>query len=138
MSKVMHRRGRVSPPAGEVRSGADALPEAAFAAAASADPKSLQLCAQARRALEFAFDTECRDAALAGLVVAGVMPDSGVRRLRVWLRGPADMSEEMRSHILERLGVARGFLRAQIASAIHRKRTPELAFELLSGERTRP
>jgi ribosome-binding factor A len=110
-----------------------ALPEAAFAAASSASPKSLQLCEQARRALEFAFLHECRDEVLADLAVIAVMPDPGIRRLRVWLRGPADMDEETRCHIVERLGAARGFLRAQIAAAIHRKRTPDLAFELLRG-----
>jgi ribosome-binding factor A len=84
-------------------------------------------------ALEFAFDAECRDAVLAGLVVVGVMPDKSVRRLRVWLRGPVEMSLETRARVLDRLGAARGFLRAQIAAAIHRKRTPELVLELLSG-----
>ena len=32
---------------------------------------------------------------------------------------------------MARLAAARGFLRARVAQAIHRKRTPELAFELL-------
>ena len=34
---------------------------------------------------------------------------------------------------LSKKTAARGFLRAQIAAAIHRKRTPELVFELLGG-----
>jgi ribosome-binding factor A len=133
MSRVMRRRKRVLPCAGEAHRDQGHLPAAAFAAASSADAKSLQLCEQARRALEFAFDHECRDERLAELVVVEVMPDPGVRRLRVWLRGPADMDEECHRHIVERLAAARGFLRAQVAGAIHRKRTPELAFELLRG-----
>ena len=67
------------------------------------------------------------------LVVADVVPDPTVRRLRVWLRGPAGLCEEERLRRLRRLAVARGFLRAAVAQAIHRKRTPELVFELLAG-----
>ncbi len=80
-----------------------------------------------------AFAAECRDEALTDLVVADVVPDPTVRRLRVWLLGPADMGEEDRERRLRRLAAARGFLRAGVAQAIHRKRTPELVFELLGG-----
>ena len=132
MSKAMRRRKRELPSSADVRLDG-ALPEAALAAVSSADPKSLQLCEQARRALEFAFACECRDAVLSDLAVIGVMPDPSVRRLRVWLRGPVDMDEETHHRVVQRLAAARGFLRAQVAAAIHRRRTPELAFELLSG-----
>ncbi len=75
------------------------------------DTKSLQLCAQARRALEVAIGAECRDEALLDLVLVDVVPDPTVRGLVA----------------------ARGFLRAQVAAAIHRKHTPELVFELIRG-----
>jgi len=101
--------------------------------ASRVDARSLKLCAQAQRALEFALAGECRDASLHELSVVAVLPDPTARRLRVWLRGPADMSEEDRGRILRGLSSARGFLRAQVAARIHRKRTPELAFELLCG-----
>jgi ribosome-binding factor A len=106
------------------------------------DSKSLQLCAQARRALEFALETECRDAALADLVVVDVVPAPSAKRLRVWLRGPTEMNEEDRGRRLRRLLAARGFLRARVADAVHRRHAPELVFELLPGalaaeERTR-
>jgi ribosome-binding factor A len=42
-------------------------------------------------------------------------------------------TQEDRAYRLRRLAAARGFLRAQIAAEIHRKRTPELVFELLGG-----
>jgi ribosome-binding factor A len=100
---------------------------------AAVEVKTLMLCAQARRALEVAIGAECRDEAVQDLIVVDVMPDPTVRRLRVWLRAPMEMNEEDRAHRLRRLAAARGFLRAQIAQAIHRKRTPELAFELLGG-----
>ena len=105
--------------------------EVTEAVAEGADPKSSPLCAEARRALEFAFAAECRDEALAGLVVLSVTPDPTVRRLRVWLKGP-QMEKDEREHVLVRLAAARGFLRSRVAAGIHRKRTPELSFELLA------
>ena len=104
---------------------------AACAAALAIDPKSLSLCTQARHALEYAIGGECRDEALTGLEVVKVLPDPTVRRLRVWLCSPAEMDEHERRHVLRRLEAARGFLRSRVAAAIHRKRTPELVFELL-------
>ena len=99
--------------------------------ARAADPKSLSLCAQARHALAYALGGECGDEALQGLDVVEVMPDPTVRRLRVWLGCRAELDEDERLHVMARLAAARGFLRARVAQAIHRKRTPELAFELL-------
>ena len=133
MSRSTRRRRSRPPRTGELRAEDGALPEAAFAAALTMDSKSLQLCAQARRALELAVGAECRDEVLADLVVIEVMPDPTTRRLRVWLRGPTEMNEEDRKHLMGRLAAAKGFLRAQIAGSIHRKRTPELVFEVLAG-----
>ena len=134
MSAKASRRRRSPRRTGELRLQIDAASEAACPGwAAVLEPRELQLCAQARRALEFAIGSECRDEALQNLVLVDVIPDPTVRRLRVWLRGPAEMNEEDRAHRLRRLVAARGFLRAQVAGAIHRKRTPELVFELLGG-----
>jgi ribosome-binding factor A len=99
--------------------------------ARDADPKTLQLCAQARRALELAIGLECRDELLNELEVMAVTPEPTVRRLRVWLRAPRRADEAARADTLRHLAAARGFLRAQVAGAIHRKRTPELVFELV-------
>ena len=96
----------------------------------AADPRTLMLCAQARRALEHAIGHECRDEALSSLVVVDVIPDPSIRRLRVLMRGERDGNEEQ---VLGRLAAAKGFLRTHVAAAIHRKRTPELVFELLPG-----
>ena len=122
-------RRRFAPPrTGEPCPEAGPLSEAAFAAAVEADPRTLMLCAQARRALEHAIAEECRDEAFEGLVVVDVIPAPSVRRLRVLLRGEAGANPE---RVLRRLAAAKGFLRSQVAGAIHRKRTPELCFELL-------
>lgn len=127
---TMRRRRRPSSRGG-VHPAPDPF-EMASAAARAIDPKSLSLCSQARRALEYAIGGECRDDALSGLALLEVLPDPTCRRLRVWLGCPARLNEEERLHVLARLDAARGFLRARVAHAIHRKRTPELVFELLA------
>ncbi|MEM7411041.1 MAG: ribosome-binding factor A [Myxococcota bacterium] len=111
-----------------------ASPEDALAAAAEDDPKCLPLCAQARRALEHAIGVECRDERLNQLHVMDVWPDPTTRRLRVWVVAPEPLAPEERENVIARLRAARGFLRVQLALAIHRKRTPELVFELLAAE----
>jgi ribosome-binding factor A len=128
MSAKTSRRRRSPRRTGELRLQIGAASEAACPGwAAAVEPRELQLCAQAQRALEFAIGSECRDEALQDLVLVDVVPDPTVRRLR----GPAEMDEEDRARRLQRLVAARGFLRSQVAGAIHRKRTPELVFELL-------
>lgn len=106
-------------------------PVAAFEAAASAEPKTLQLCAQAQRALDFAIGAEVKDEVLRGLEVMDVIPDPSCRRLRVVLGREPGTPDHEDEEVLRRLVAARGFLRARIAESIHRKRTPELVFSLL-------
>ena len=131
MSFARHARRRRSPRAGVVRpvSGDDL--GAALEATRVFDRKAQQLCAQAQRALAFAFESQCGDEVLAGLVVEAVVPMPTCARLLVVLRPYESVPD--RDEVLRRLRAARGHLRAQVANAIHRKRTPELAFELLPG-----
>lgn len=104
---------------------------AALTAARSFDRKAQQLCAQAQRALAFAFESQCGDEHLSDLVVEAVVPQPTCARLLVVLRPVESVPD--RGEVLRRLQAAKGHLRAQVASAIHRKRTPALAFELLPG-----
>jgi len=127
------RRRRKPSRAGELRAERAASPGDYLTASEANDRKCLAFCAQVRRALEVAIAADCRDEALIELTILDVWPDPTTRRLRVWIGGPKDMDERKREQVLERLSGARGFLRAQVAGAIHRKRTPELAFELVSG-----
>ena len=78
--------------------------------------------------LDYVVGGELRDEALRDLVVVDVIPVGNCRRLRVLVRSAGEMDWKV---VLERLEAARGYLRAQIADAIHRKRTPELIFEVL-------
>ena len=141
MSATTKRRRHWPSKTGELRPQSESSRdpfEVASAAALAIDPKSLSLCSQARRALEYALGGECHDEALYGLEVIEVLPDPTVRRLRVWLASRERWDEEERLYVLSRLTAARGFLRAQIAQSIHRKRTPELVFELLAAEPDAP
>ena len=100
----------------------------ALRAASSPDPKADALCTQVRRVLDYVVGGELRDEALRDLVVVDVIPAGGCRRMRAVLRAAGDMDCAV---ALERLEAARGYLRVQIAEAIHRKRTPELVFEVI-------
>lgn len=90
--------------------------------------KILQLCQQVAEALSLAFE-EMEDPALCGLRVQAVEPVRGASKLRV------SLSAEVGAHaptVLRSLARARGYLRRQVATEIHRKRAPELCFVLVS------
>lgn len=106
----------------------------AIAASPELDIKARKLCAQVERALSGAIEEECGDAALRELTVVSVTPEPTMRRLRVWVVGPPEQTAADEGLVLERLEAARGFLRVRVAEAIHRKRTPELAFAFAHDE----
>jgi ribosome-binding factor A len=89
--------------------------------------KALQLCAQVARALAAAL-ADCGDEVLRTLEVAAVEPSPNSSRLLVTVRpGPTAAVAEVGS-IRDRLARAGGWLRTEVAAAIHRRRTPELMF----------
>lgn len=88
--------------------------------------KDQQLCGQIAEALSFAL-AECGDPRLAELFVEAVEPAPNASRVRVVVSGEAGLFAPGTLRALER---ARGHLRRQIAADIHRKRVPELCFEL--------
>lgn len=94
-----------------------------------ADRKTRQLCKQAQRALAAALGGECSDPTLHLAEIVGVDPSPDSSRLRVLVRVPAD--GESSAAWRRRLESACGFLRAYLASAITRKRVPELTFCVL-------
>lgn len=89
------------------------------------DRKVFQLSAQVQRSLAYAL-AESGDALISELYVESVEPFPNASRLLVRVHHP----EAGRTEILERLERLRGHLRSQVASSIHRKKTPELLFEL--------
>ncbi len=103
---------------------------------ARVDPKTRQLCKQVQRVLASGLSGEVADEALQSLLVDGVEPAPSASRLRVVLL--ASSSTWTESELRERLERAQGWLRAQVAQAVNRKRAPELAFEVVCLSESAP
>lgn len=92
--------------------------------------KALQLCKQVEHAASLALAIECESDALAGAFVASVEPAPDAGRLRIVVCLAAAVSAE--GMVEARAALARGAasVRAEVARSIHRKRVPEIVFEL--------
>jgi ribosome-binding factor A len=95
------------------------------------DRKLKQLCRQVQRSLSLAIGGELADPLLSELWVEDVYPAPDAGRLCVRLRVPRRGASVAEIH--RRLDAVEGFLRAQVAQAITRKRAPQLSFELVWG-----
>ncbi len=95
--------------------------------------KALQLCRQVQRALDFALGTGCRDPLLRELRVVSVEPAPHSGRLRVTLQLDPSVKGVEVCDVMRHLEGAAGKLRSEAAAAIHRRKTPELAFCILSN-----
>jgi ribosome-binding factor A len=93
--------------------------------------KARQLCRQVAETLDMVLSGECRDELLQSLHVLSVDPAPNSARLLVTLAAdiPADRFD--RQAILDRLNDQSGRLRAEVAAAITRKRTPVLVFHVI-------
>lgn len=90
--------------------------------------KATQLCSQVAQALDLAF-AACADSVLHNLHVVAVQPAPHTGRLLVTvaLAVTCDVAADA---VLAHLANANGRLRSDVATAIHRRRTPELSFRL--------
>ncbi|AKT38460.1 ribosome-binding factor A [Chondromyces crocatus] len=95
--------------------------------ASKAERKERQLCRQAHEALSEALAT-LNDSILLEVWVAAVEPAPDGSRLAVIVQAPrgAPLDE-----VKERLERVAGYLRSEVASAIHRKRAPTLVFQVM-------
>jgi ribosome-binding factor A len=102
-----------------------------FGFGAKPDYKTAALCKQVRRSVAMTLAGECADELLQGLIVDDVLPAPNAGRLlvRLVLR-PADTAVTLAT-VLERLEKVHGLLRARVGETIVRKRTPELAFDVV-------
>jgi ribosome-binding factor A len=100
---------------------------------AKQDRKLKQLCRQVQRTLSLAIGGELADPMLSELWVEEVRPAPDAGRLCVRLRVPQRGASVAEIH--RRLEAVEGFLRAEIARAITRKRAPQLTFELIWGSK---
>jgi ribosome-binding factor A len=94
-----------------------------------AERKVQQLCKEVARTVGYALPA-CRDPQLRGLVVLEVLPAPDGSRLEVLLYPTSPEALDV-ALLHERLSWARGFLRAEVARALQRKRTPELVYRIL-------
>jgi len=89
--------------------------------------KALQLCGQVAQVLADAIACSADDT-LRDLLVETVVPAPNSSRLLVTLRKPLDVEMTTALDHLER---ARGWLRSEIANAVHRRKTPDLTFRII-------
>ena len=92
--------------------------------------KALQLCSEVSKALAQALTWEMGDDLLNCLMVESVVPAPDSSHLLVSFSLPTPSGPECAERTLECLRRTRGKLRAEVASAIHRRRVPELSFRL--------
>ena len=93
--------------------------------------KVLQVCAQVERAVAYAL-AEVDSEALSFCVVESVIPWPGVARLLVVVRYLGEAPRQ-RAIVLAALEARQTELRSRVASSVHRKKTPFLAFSVLLG-----
>lgn len=90
-----------------------------------------QLCRQVEERIGLVLAGEVDDPALQDLYIVEVVPEPGSGRLIVRLARPPGIDDPPIAALLPRLDALRSFLRGEVAAAIHRKRTPDLLFEIL-------
>jgi ribosome-binding factor A len=91
--------------------------------------KALQVCRQVERTLGILLAGACGDDVLRDLVVASVVPAPDSTRLLVTLTFSGLATEA--GAVQARLREAHGFLRSEVAAALHRRKAPELTFQVL-------
>ena len=99
------------------------------------DWKDRRLCRQVLEAIRTGLAGQCGDEVLQSLWVSSVDPAPDASRMAVTVDLPEGASP---GEALARLEGARGLLRAIVASAIHRKRVPELVFRVIGPEEVAP
>jgi ribosome-binding factor A len=91
--------------------------------------KTLQLCGQVARTLMSLLPC-CTDDVLRDLEVIGVTP-AGAGRLLVKVGKSPSAPAVSTELILDRLTRAHGWLRNEVAAAVHRRKAPDLVFRVL-------
>lgn len=92
--------------------------------------KTWQLCGQVKRTVAEVL-ASCGDEVLRNLDVLQASPAAGGGRVLVTVQ-PSSSAEDVEPAEIERhLGRAAGLLRTEVAALIHRRRAPDLVFEVL-------
>ncbi len=128
-------RGRKPRRGGDVWPGEDHSPEQYFGEPdrRKKNWKTEQLCKQVEHAVAMLVG-ELADDVLLGAAVASVEPWPDAARLRIAVVLAPDTAQERVQEAHEALTRASGMFRAEIARSIHRKRVPEIAFQVMVGD----
>jgi ribosome-binding factor A len=94
-----------------------------------ANRKALQLCREVERTLGTLLAGGCGDSLLHDLLVQSVVPAPDSTRLLVTLSYSGPTAVEA-GEVLTRLHRAYGLLRSEVAAAIHRRKVPDLTFQV--------
>ncbi|HWY86886.1 MAG TPA: ribosome-binding factor A [Gemmataceae bacterium] len=94
--------------------------------------KALQLCGAIARTLSQVLAWESSDDLLRTAVVQSVEPAPDSTRVLVTVAMPATEDGVNAKQLSERLNRSRGRLRAEVGAAIHRKRVPEVVFQVVA------
>jgi ribosome-binding factor A len=95
--------------------------------------KDLQLCRQVAETLSLVLSGELNDDVLRDVQVVAVTPAPNASQLLV-LVSSAPGETPIAEVVLERLSTVAGRLRAEVASAITRRRAPKLLFQFVSTD----
>jgi ribosome-binding factor A len=92
--------------------------------------KALQVCREVERTLGLLLAGVCADDVLRELLVQSVVPAPDSTRLLVTLAFSGTPTTTV-GEVLARLQEAHGFLRSEVAAALHRRKAPELTFQVV-------
>jgi ribosome-binding factor A len=93
--------------------------------------KALQLCSQIAETLTLVLSGECNDDLMRDLLVESVVPFPTAGRLLVTLIPAVSAGNAPLEDYLEHLEHFKGLLRSEVASAINRRKVPDLVFRIL-------
>jgi len=97
--------------------------------------KALQLCSQIAETLALVLAGECPDDLLRDLLVESVVPFPSASRLLVTLVPAASAGTAPLEQYIVHLEQFKGLLRSEVASAINRRKVPDLVYRvLLAGD----
>lgn len=113
-------------PCDEIREGDGEDPRLDREPRKVANRKALQLCSQIKDSLNIILGY-CADEILMCLTVDSVIPAPDSSQLLVSVIAPDDIDKV---EVMEHLGWAGGKIRTEIASSIHRKKVPQIRFEV--------
>jgi hypothetical protein len=130
-------RGPRSPRTGDVWSDEVADPEVFFGEPGRSGKRNwkvLQLCKQVERAAALTLASDCHSDVLVGATIAAVAPAPDSARLLITVVLAHGRGTEQAIEARSALRASAPSFRAEVARSIHRKRAPEIVFDVRLAE----